>query len=61
MTSGYWVATWILVLLFISLLLAAYFGLGLPSDTQAMAQTRSVRTGSLHTRSYFGGGPGFGK
>jgi hypothetical protein len=41
--------------------LASYFGWGLTSDAQAMAMARSVRGGSLHTRQYYGGGPGYGK
>ena len=60
----------------LSLVVVALFGLawqsstqgwGLTSDAAALAQaqqrtgTGSVRTGSVHRRSYYGGGPGFGK
>jgi hypothetical protein len=41
--------------------LGSYLGWGLTSDVAATARARSVRTGSLHQRHFFGGGPGFGK
>jgi hypothetical protein len=40
---------------------ASILGWGLPSDVDAKAQAKSVRLGSLHSRHYFGGGPGSGK
>jgi len=61
MSNGYRVASWVFITLFMLVALASYLGWGLSSDAQALAQSRSVRTGSLHTRHYFGGGPGFGK
>jgi len=61
MSNGYRVASWVFIILFMLVALASYLGWGLSSDAQALAQSRSVRTGSLHTRHYFGGGPGFGK
>ncbi|MCS6859236.1 MAG: hypothetical protein NZT92_02810 [Abditibacteriales bacterium] len=61
MLSGYWLASYIAVVLLILVVLASYLGWGLSSDAQARAQAQSVRTGSLHTRYYYGGGPGFGK
>lgn len=59
MLNIYWLASCIAIVLLILVFLASYFGWGLSSDAQARAQ--SVRTGSLHTRHYYGGGPGFGK
>ena len=38
---------------------ASYYGWGLPTD--ASVRARNVRQGSLRGRSYYGGGPGFGK
>ncbi len=38
---------------------ASFFGWGLESD--ATARARNVRQGSLRGRSFYGGGPGFGK
>ena len=61
MTLGYWMATVVLVSLLLFVAGASYYGWGLKSDTQALAQARSVRAGSLHTRQYYGGGPGYGK
>lgn len=61
MREPYAWATALMVLLYIMVCLASYFGWGLQSDAQALAQARSVRTGSLHQRYYYGGGPGFGK
>ena len=40
-------------------LAASYFGWGLPTD--ASIRARSVRQGSLRGRSFYGGGPSFGK
>jgi hypothetical protein len=50
-----------LIGLFVLVALASYYGWGLTSDAQAMALAQSVRTGGLHSRSHYGGGPGFGK
>ena len=61
MTLGYWIASGMLVVALLIVGLASYFGWGLTSDAQALAKAKSVRAGSLHTRSHFGGGPGFGK
>ncbi len=61
MSNSYWIICWILIIVFILIAIASYLGWGLSSDAQAMAQARSVRGGSLHTRHFFGGGPGFGK
>jgi hypothetical protein len=61
MTLGYWIASGVLLIALLLVALASHYGWGLPSDAKAMAQSRSVRTGSLHTRHYYGGGPGFGK
>lgn len=56
MLTGYRWATGIVVALFLLTLTASYYGWGLSSDAEAMARARSVRTGSLHTRTFFGGG-----
>jgi hypothetical protein len=61
MLNGYWLSSCIAIVLLVFVFLASYLGWGVPSDAQARAQTQSVRTGSLHTRHYYGGGPGFGK
>lgn len=65
MSYGYLFLSGLVVLLFCVVGMASYQGWGLTSDSQALAQARarsgSVRTGSLHRRSYYGGGPGFGK
>jgi hypothetical protein len=39
--------------------MASYYGWGVPSE--AAARARSVRQGSIHGRTFVGGGPGFGK
>ena len=42
--------------------MASYRGWGLDSDASAEDRARrSVRTGSLHGRTFYGGGPGGGK
>lgn len=61
MTRGYQVASAMVVVLFVLVMVASYQGWGVASDAQALAQRQSVRGGSLHTRSFYGGGPGFGK
>ena len=57
MSSGYWWGTGVVVALYFLVLLAAYLGWGLASDERP----RSVRSGGLHQRHIYGGGPGFGK
>jgi hypothetical protein len=49
--------------LFFMAVVASRQGWGLQEDAEALAKnrTQSVRGGSVHTRSYYGGGPGFGK
>ena len=64
MSIGYLVASIVMICLFGTALMAAQQGWGLSSDAAAKAQAKSssVRTGSTHSRrSYYGGGPGFGK
>jgi hypothetical protein len=61
MLNSYWLSSCLAIVLLVLVFLASYLGWGLPSDGQARAQAQSVRTGSLHTRHYYGGGPGFGK
>jgi hypothetical protein len=61
MTLGYWIASGVLLIGLLLVGMASYYGWGLTSDAKAKAQARSVRTGSLHTRHYYGGGPGYGK
>lgn len=61
MLNGYWLSSCIAIVLLVFVALASHFGWWLSSDAQARAQAQSVRTGSLHTRHYYGGGPGFGK
>ncbi|MCS6777939.1 MAG: hypothetical protein RMJ43_13590 [Chloroherpetonaceae bacterium] len=61
MIGKYRVATAVMVAAFVLVWLASYYGWGVPSEAQAQARSRSVRMGSLHTRTYYGGGPGFGK
>lgn len=61
MHKGYFVACGVAIALFFVVAAASRLGWGVPSDAQALAQARSVRGGSLHTRHYYGGGPGFGK
>jgi len=61
MGMGYRIATGLLILTFMGAVYGAYTGAGLTSDAEAMARNRSVRGGSLHGRTYFGGGPGSGK
>jgi hypothetical protein len=60
MTTGYKVATLIVMLLFGGVLFASYYGWGVSSDASIRAQ-QSVRGGSIHGRRFVGGGPGFGK
>lgn len=62
MTPGYrWLSVMAMALYFLTAA-ASYYGWGLSSDASALAAARrSVRGGSLHHRSFFGGGPGFGK
>lgn len=61
MSRGYVIASAVMLILFVLTAIAAYAGWGLDSDASAEARSRSVRSGSLHGRSYYGGGPGFGK
>ena len=63
MKAGYSVASLAMTALFFVAVVASRQGWGLTSDAQAMAQnrTQSVRSGSVHSRRYYGGGPGFGK
>ena len=61
MTLGYWIASALLLVALVLVSLASYHGWGLTSDAQAMAKAKSVRAGSLHSRQYYGGGPGYGK
>ena len=63
MTAGYRWASALAIALYFVAAAASYYGWGLSSDASALAQARgrSVRGGSLHHRSFFGGGPGFGK
>ena len=61
MSRGYMIASALVVGLLGWIIYAAYSGAGLTSDAEAMARNRSVRGGSLHSRNYYGGGPGFGK
>ena len=61
MGIGYKIASALVIGLFGWVVYGAYTGLGLTSDAQAEARSRSVRAGSLHGRTYFGGGPGSGK
>lgn len=61
MLRSYQIASGAMVLLFLLVAAASYYGWGLTSDAEAKARSRSVRAGSLHTRTYYGGGPGFGK
>jgi capsule polysaccharide export protein KpsC/LpsZ len=62
---GYMLLSLVVVGLFGVAWQASYQGWGLTNDASALAQarqrTQSVRTGSVHRRSYYGGGPGFGK
>lgn len=60
MTPGYQIAAAILVALLGLAIAASHFGWGLRRDPQV--QTRgSLRGGSLHQRSFGGGGYGYGK
>lgn len=61
MNQKYRIATAVLIGAFVLVCLASYYGWGVPSEAQALARARSVRTGSLHARSHYGGGLGFGK
>ena len=59
MTTGYRVASVLMVVLLGTTLAASYYGWGLPSD--ASARARNVRQGSAGGRRFLGGGPGYGK
>ena len=61
MSLGYKIASAMVLLLFGWVVYGAYMGAGLTTDAEVMARNRSVRGGSLHSRHYYGGGPGFGK
>jgi hypothetical protein len=66
MSFGYIIASLGITALFVTAYLASVNGWGLASDSTARAQAAaarggSVRTGSTHIRTYYGGGPGFGK
>jgi hypothetical protein len=56
MGTGYRIASGLMVGLFLYVAYGAYVGFGLTSDAEAMARNRSVRGGSVHGRTYFGGG-----
>jgi hypothetical protein len=63
---GYLILSGVAVVMFLLAVVASREGWGLTSDAQALAQARgnsggSVRSGSLHSRRYRGGGPGYGK
>jgi len=58
MSSGYIFASVVLIVALVLVAMASFYGWGLRSDAQALGHTQSVRGGSLHTRSYYGGGPG---
>lgn len=60
MTTGYRIASGIVLLLLGLTFAASYYGWGLTADPRLQARG-SLRSGSLHGRSYFGGGPGYGK
>ncbi len=59
MHPGYRIASVLVVILGMVSFAASYWGWGLSDDASIRAQ--SVRQGSLRGRSYYGGGPGFGK
>jgi hypothetical protein len=63
MAPGYIIISLLMIGLFGTTYLAAQQGWGLNSDAAARAQAKSsVRTGSARIgRTYYGGGPGFGK
>ena len=61
MSPGYFWTSVVLVVTLLGTILASFFGWGLASDAAARAQARSARGGSLHSRHFYGGGPGFGK
>jgi hypothetical protein len=65
MSIGYLISSFLMAFLFIVTFMAAQQGWGLSSDVQAKAEAQaraqSVRTGSTHYRTYYGGGPGYGK
>ena len=66
MTRGYMIASGAAVFFLCFVIAASYYGWGLRSDAQAVAEAQrrsgggggSVRTGSLHTRRYYSGGSG---
>ena len=59
MIPAYRIASALVVVLLGISLAASYYGWGLPSD--ASVRARNVRQGSVHGRTFVGGGPGFGK
>jgi hypothetical protein len=59
LTTGYKIASAVVVLLLAWAWFASYYGWGLASD--ASVKARNVRQGSIHGRRMMGGGPGFGK
>ena len=60
MGAGYRWAFLVLMALFGITVLASYQGWGLPSDTKVLARKGSVRTGSVHGRTFIGGGGFYG-
>lgn len=60
MTPGYRIATGIVLIGLILVIAASHFGWGLQRDPRLQAQG-SLRGGSLHSRSFSGGGYGYGK
>ena len=59
MLTGYKIASGLVLALLFLTLTASYYGWGLSDD--ASARARNVRQGSLRSRAFHGGGPGFGK
>jgi hypothetical protein len=56
---GYRIASGVVLALLLATLSASYYGWGLADD--ATARARNVRQGSVRSRAFYGGGPGFGK
>jgi hypothetical protein len=59
-TPGYRIASGIVLIGLALVFAASHFGWGLQRDPRLQAQG-SLRAGSLHGRSYVGGGYGYGK
>lgn len=60
MTPGYRIASGIVIVGLALVIAASYLGWGLRRDPNLQAQS-SLRGGSLHGRSFSGGGYGYGK